>query len=80
MSYPLPLFRVECTVNIDENISKIKTVLDEIQEVIDTPVDELYNDEDINFVFSMKKNTTTPSVRTNRCNYILNKFIEAFTK
>lgn len=80
ISYPLPLFRVECTVNIDENISKIKTVLDEIQEVIDTPVDELYNDEDINFVLSMKKNTTTPSVRTNRCNYILNKFIEAFTK
>ena len=78
LSYPLELFEKTCTVSIGDNISKIKTVLDEIQEVADTAVDELSNEEDATFVLSIKKNTTTPSVRMTRCNYILDRFIEAF--
>ena len=78
MNYPLPLFDKTCTVIIENNLSKVKTVLDEIQEIADTPVDELFNEDDSSFVLTIKKNTTTPSFRITRCNYILNKFVKAF--
>ena len=41
-------------------------------------IDELTNEVDSAFVITTKKNTTTPNVRMARCNYILNRFIEAF--
>ena len=36
---------------------------------------ELTNDEET-FVFTMKKNTTTPEVRMKRCKFIVNKLNE----
>lgn len=78
LRYPLPLFETKCSFNIEDNISKVKTVLDEIQEISETPIDEISNENDSEFVITIKKNTTTPVFRLKRCKYILNKFIKAF--
>lgn len=78
LRYPLPMFEETCQSNISDNLSKVKTVLDDIQEIAETPIDELTNEADSAFVITTKKNTTTPNVRMARCKYILNRFIEAF--
>ena len=74
----LPLFDQTISTNICENYSKVKTVLDRIHEVAEIPIDEQSSYEDEQFVMTLKKNTTTPSVRMQRCKYILKQFIEAF--
>ena len=72
------MFEETCQSNISDNLSKVKTVLDDIQRIAETPIDELTNEADSAFVITTKKNTTTPNVRMARCKYILNRFIEAF--
>ena len=60
----------------EESIAKIRTVLDEIDTIASTPVEELETEE-ANFVGTLKKNTTTPDVRIRRCKYIIDKLSSA---
>ncbi len=65
----------ENTHQIDENcIPRIRTVLDEIATIASAPMEELGHDESA-FVFTLKKNTTTPDVRIRRCKYIIEKLL-----
>ena len=68
--------RSNINIGID-SISRIRTALDNIQEIATTPIEELAG-EDVDFVVTLKKNTTTPAVRLKRCNYIIKKCIEVF--
>lgn len=63
---------------IDESsIPKLRTVLDEIDRVASSAIDDLSSGDEA-FVITLKKNTTTPDVRIRRCKYIVNKLMEAF--
>lgn len=74
MNYPLSMFgNMNCKIS-DKDLPKIKTVLDDINMLI-SEGNELTNDEET-FVFTMKKNTTTPDVRMKRCKFIVNKLNE----
>ena len=64
---------INCKIS-DKDLPKIKTVLDDINMLI-SEENELTNDEET-FVFTMKKNTTTPEVRMKRCKFIVNKLNE----
>lgn len=74
LNYPIMLFG-DSIHPVDENqLSRIRTVLDDISSIVATPLDEL-NREDTDFVITLKKNTTTPDVRKRRCSYIINKLL-----
>lgn len=76
MNYPLSMFG-ECHCTIDAScIAKIRTVLDEINRITFTPVEELESTEEA-FVNTLKKNTTTPDVRLRRSKYIVDKLTES---
>lgn len=75
MNYPLTMFgNINCKIS-EKDLPKIKTVLDDINMII-TDEKELSKDEEA-FVFTMKKNTTTPDVRMKRCKFIVNKLNES---
>jgi len=74
MNYPIQILG-ETAHQIDEGaIPKIRTVLDEITTVVVTPLEDL-NQDDTDFVLTLKKNTTTPDVRVRRCKHIIEKLI-----
>ena len=75
MNYPLSMFgKINCIIS-EKDLPKIKTVLDDINMII-SEEKELTKDEEV-FVFTMKKNTTTPDVRMKRCMFIVNKLNES---
>ncbi len=74
MNYPIDCFEMS-NISVDvTSIPRIKTVLDEIQGIVDTPIDML-DARDAEFVLTLKKNTTTPAFRENRCKYIIGKLL-----
>ncbi|MBR3639251.1 MAG: DUF262 domain-containing protein, partial [Clostridia bacterium] len=74
MNNPIQVFG-NSAHSVDENsISKIRTVFDEIASIVAEPIEVLEKDE-ADFVLTLKKNTTTPDVRTRRCKYIINKLM-----
>lgn len=74
MNYPIDCFQMESIPLDISHMSKVRTVLDEIQGVVDTPIDMLTT-QDADFVLTLKKNTTTPTFRLNRCKYIIDKLL-----
>ncbi len=78
MNYPLKIFGEECHHSIDEtSIPKIRTVLDEINNIASTALTDLH-DSELEFVTTLKKNTTTPDVRMKRCRFIVDRLVKAF--
>lgn len=78
MNYPISMFKID-GVNITErDLPKIKTVLDDIDIIISEL--ERWNDEDEDFVLTLKKNTTTPDVRMRRCKYIIQKLVNSMRR
>ena len=75
MNYPLSMFGKNNCIISEKDLPKIKTVLDDINMII-SEEKELTKDEEV-FVFTMKKNTTTPDVRMKRCMFIVNKLSES---
>lgn len=81
ISYPIACFgdiSNNISIHDDSYIPRIRTVLDEIQKISLTPIDEL-SAKDSEFVITLKKNTTTPGVRIKRCQYIIEKLLGALS-
>ncbi|MGN0598190.1 MAG: DUF262 domain-containing protein [Ruminiclostridium sp.] len=77
MNYPINIFE-NFSQSVDEqSIPKLRTVLDEIDATVCSPTEEL-NRDDIEFIETLKKHTTTPDVRMRRCSYIIGKLHSAF--
>ena len=78
LNYPIALFgTIACPVG-EKEISKIRTVLDEINIVANSDMESIVDADDVSFFITLKKNTTTPEVRHKRCKYVIQKLHEAF--
>lgn len=77
LNYPIATFGGNHHSFDENSIPKLRTALDEIDRLACTSIDEL-SGEDEAFVFTLKKNTTTPDVRVRRCKYIIEKLLNAF--
>ena len=77
MNYPIAVLGTKYYAIDDDSIPRLRTVLDEIDIVALSKIEEL-NGEDAAFVTTLKKNTTTPDVRIRRCEYIVNRLVAAF--
>ena len=77
LNYPISAFGTTACPVGEREISKIRTVLDEINTIANSTLESIANTEDASFVVTLKKNTTTPEVRNKRCKYIVRKLYEA---
>lgn len=78
LNYPIVAFGSTDYPVGEKDISKLRTVLDEINNVANSTFELLTNPEDSAFVVTLKKNTTTPDVRYKRCTYIISKLQDMF--
>ena len=78
LNYPVVAFGTTEYPVGEKDISKLRTALDEINNVANSTFELLTNPEDSAFVVTLKKNTTTPDVRYKRCTYIISKLQDMF--
>lgn len=76
MNYPLRMFGNKHVQINEPELPKLRTALDEIDQIVARPIEEL-DQEQSAFVNTIKKNTTTPDVRLRRCVYIVNRLVAA---
>lgn len=67
MVKPIPCFSFESKRISENDIPKIKTALDEIDNIVNASEN---NKEYEEFLLTLEKNTTTPNVRLRRCNFV----------
>lgn len=78
MNYPISVFNIQGIKFTEKDLPKIKTVLDDIDIMVSEQ--ENLNIAETNFVLTLRKNTTTPDFRKKRCEFIIQKIVNALRR
>lgn len=76
MNHPLEMLGDRHILISENEIPKLRTALDEIDQMVMVPSEDLDRNQEA-FIDTMKKNTTTPDVRLRRCRYIVDQIVMA---